>query len=384
MLLLAPQAGAAPHVSRGETERAGHAGPPTADLLWVPAQVADASDRAYEPVAIQLIDHAASSIVLAMYLIHEQADDRQPVNRLLNDLLEARHRGVRVELYLNTKFASASEDKVLQTRWMTRLRAAGATVTGLTPSRLWHGKVLIVDDRYVLTGSTNWSVAALKTNGESNLLVDSPTLARQQLARVRSWGVPLPGAPVETSPEPPPPATVLVPLAWLEKGGVLTQMVTRNDERGFDVLLWLLRRASAEGTPAFAVDLTRLGAESGTSSRWGMAGVRAEMIRVIRRLRDRYGIAAIQIHRGRPAWVTLMLPAGPTVAIPGSWTAPETLTHQSSEAAYLALLGEALRQHESVDANTLTLVALSARTGLATDLLRRARQELAHSQESDE
>lgn len=31
---------------------------PRANLIWVPAQMADASDRAYEPTAIHLIDHA--------------------------------------------------------------------------------------------------------------------------------------------------------------------------------------------------------------------------------------------------------------------------------------------------------------------------------------
>ncbi|MBI4226856.1 MAG: hypothetical protein HY600_01115 [Candidatus Omnitrophica bacterium] len=42
---------------------------PKAELLWGPARVADAEDRAYEPAAIALIDGAASSVVLAMYLI---------------------------------------------------------------------------------------------------------------------------------------------------------------------------------------------------------------------------------------------------------------------------------------------------------------------------
>ena len=52
------------------------------------------------------------------------------------------------------------------------------------------------------------------------------------------------------------------------------------------------------------------------------------------------------------------------------------LTWQSSEAGYLAVFGEAVRQHEGVDVNALTLVELSARTGLTTKLLGHARQEL--------
>jgi hypothetical protein len=40
----------------------------------------------------------------------------------------------------------------------------------------------------------------------------------------------------------------------------------------------------------------------------------------------------------------------------GRWTDPGTIARQSSEAGYLALVGEILRQREQVEADTLTLV----------------------------
>ena len=345
------------------------------ELLWVPAKAADASDRAYESVAIHLIDHAASSIALAMYLLQEGDNDRHPVNRLLNDLTEAAQRGVQVEIYLNARFAEKAAP-VLDAPWVARLRAAGVKVTGFTPNRRWHGKLLIVDERYVLEGSTNWSVEALKTNGESNTLIDSPPLARQKLAHVREWGVPLPKAPMEMPAPLPAPETVPVPTAWLGKGGVMTRMVAQDDERGFDVLLLLLRRAAAQQTSAFSVDLEQLALESGVSPARGAEGARREMLRVMRRLQRHYAVVTVQAHPWRDAWVALTLPPGPAAVIPGRWTDSETITHQSSEAGYLVLLGESLRQYEQVEADTLTLVELSARTGLGTKLLRHARQEL--------
>ena len=337
----------------------------------MPAQVADASDRAYEPLAIHLIDHATSSILLAMYYLKEGDQKEHPVSLLLNDLREAAQRGVRVEIYLNTKFANGAVANV-ETPWVTRLRKAGVKVTAFPSSRCWHGKLLIVDERYVLEGSTNWSVGALKSNGESNTVMDSPPLARQKLARVREWGAPLPKAPVAA----PAPKTVSVPTAWLKKGGVMTQMVTRDDERGFDVLMLLLRRAAAEGAPEFSVDFVRLGIESGLTTEHGTIRTRVEILGVLRRLERRYSVVSVRANPRREAWVVLTLPAGPVAEIPGQWTDPDTMTRQSSEAGYLALLGEALRQHEQVDVNTLTLVELSARTGLSISLLGRARQEL--------
>ena len=350
---------------------------PRPEGVWVTAQVADASDRAYQPLAIHLIDHAQSSIVLAMYYLKEGETDRHPVSLLLNDLREAARRGVKVEVYLNRKFPTEIVE-VLDTPWLARLREAGVTVTGLNLSRRWHGKVLIVDERYVLEGSTNWSVEALKSNGESNTLMDSPQMARQKLAHIRTWGVPTPEAPTER-PAPPAPEIVAVPAAWLKKGGVMPQLVTRDDERGFDVLLLLLRQAAVEGASSFPVDITRLGQESGVPPTLATALMRLEMLRVLRRLQRRYSILTIKANPTRDAWVALKLPAGPAAEIRGEWTDPDRITRQSSEAGYLAILGEALRQHEQLDVDTLTLEELSARTGLSISVLGRARQELKES-----
>ncbi len=79
----------------------------------------------------------------------------------------------------------------------------------------------------------------------------------------------------------------------------------------------------------------------------------------------------MRVNYGREAWVILTLPAGPTVEVPGRWTDPDRITRQSSEAGYLELLGK--------EANALTLVELSARTGLSISVLGHARQELKQS-----
>lgn len=82
---------------------------------------------------------------------------------VLRDLVEAIRRGVKVEVYLNTKFGEV-EANLLEKPWAKRLREAGVKVTGFSPSRRWHGKILIVDERYILEGSANWSVDA---NGQA-------------------------------------------------------------------------------------------------------------------------------------------------------------------------------------------------------------------------
>lgn len=347
------------------------------DVLWVPAQVADASDRAYEPLAIHLIDHATSSILLAMYYLREGDNDRHPVNLLLNDLREAAQRGVKVEVYLNTKFAGDAVAS-LDTPWVTRLRKAGVKVTAFNPSRRWHGKLLIVDERYVLEGSTNWSIEALKSNGESNTIIDSPPLARQKLARVREWGVPLPKAPVEAPVVPPVPETVNVPTAWLERDGVMTQMVTRDDERGFDVLMLLLRRAAAvEAEPEFPVDPELLSKELALPAAWTNFRQRNEILKVFERLKSRTGTLEFKlIGYGEDVWVRLIFPESQRVTMPTKLLEPDRLTRQSAAATYLALLDVVLRAEGGAGVHDTSLVVLQERTGLTTKLLGRARKEL--------
>lgn len=349
---------------------------PRADLIWVPAQVADASDRNYEAVAIHLIDHATSSIALGMYYLREGEDDRHPISRLLNDLLEAAQRGVRVEVYLNSKF-SGEAIASLNTPWLTRLRATGAAVTMFPPDRRWHGKLLIVDERYILEGSSNWSVEAIRTNGESNTVMDSPSLARQKLEHLRAWSTissaPLPDPVVE----PNWPDTVEFPHAWLERGGVLPRLVTRGDERGSDAWLLLIRRASAEAEPEFSMDFRILSRELALPSTWSNVRQRQEILQVLNRLEARTGTLEFRlVGYGQDAWVRLTFPDGPRVNLPMALFAPNSLTRQSEAATYLAFLDVALRKEGGVGVQDMSLAALHERTGLTTKLLSRARQEL--------
>ena len=71
---------------------------------FLPAKVKDISDRAYEPAVIELLDGAKESIVISMYSISLANEKTNPVRLLLNDLLEARKRGVSVTVYMNARF----------------------------------------------------------------------------------------------------------------------------------------------------------------------------------------------------------------------------------------------------------------------------------------
>lgn len=339
--------------------------------VFVEAQAADVSDRVYEPAAIWLIDQAKQSVALSMYLVRESEDDRHPVNRLLKDLLEAARRGARVELYLNTRFKGSDPEKILETPALKRLKEAGAQVTGLPANRRLHDKLLIVDERWVLEGSTNWSVEALKMNWESNTLIDSPPLAKQKLHRLRQRA----GGPKEETPavreSPPRPKRLEIPAAWLNRGGVLPRMVSSNDERAFDTLLLLLLESAAQGSPEFFVNLEELGLDAGLPESWDDTAVRRQMIKTLRKLQEEPGAGVdLNFTHGKDAWVKLTLPEGPAATVSSDWIEPALLAKTPAAVTYLKLFDRAL-QKEGLQLTGLTQRELAKRTGLNAKLLRR-------------
>ena len=54
-----------------------------------------------------------------------------------------------------------------------------------------HNKIIIIDDRYVITGSLNYSTSAEESNDENVIVIDNPDIARlyvQDFDRVYGQG----------------------------------------------------------------------------------------------------------------------------------------------------------------------------------------------------
>lgn len=123
-------------------------------------------NREYLPAVLDLINGATNSIEFVQLECH---DDRA-VAAIEAALGAAARRGVRVRGILDdgVDFNAAA---------VARLQALGADVTLDTPAKMTHGKMIIVDGRAVLLGSTNWTGNSMGNNNESNLRLADPALA---------------------------------------------------------------------------------------------------------------------------------------------------------------------------------------------------------------
>ena len=61
---------------------------------------------------------------------------------------------------------------------LTPLYCAKVTVRQDTNFSFLHHKVIVIDERYVITGSLNFSDNANKSNNENVIIIDNPDIAR--------------------------------------------------------------------------------------------------------------------------------------------------------------------------------------------------------------
>jgi len=275
------------------------------------AKVTDISDRKYEQAVIQLLDNAKHSIVISMYNISLGKDTNNPVRLLLNDLLEARHRGVRVTLYINTRFRRNAKKPFIKSPIFKKLEEAGCVIYPLPSKRKLHDKLIIVDNRYVVEGSTNWSVVALRGNFESATLIDSPDLARVKLSRLENLLI-ISKEEKEVSNSPAYienlPKTLTIPNVLLLNKQYFVSMINRNDNRSLDLYLLLLAHSQTIKTKEFFINLESMGLSLGLSASWSDTALRRQVIRSLKRLKNNYHLINVNFFYGKDAAISLCRP----------------------------------------------------------------------------
>ncbi len=134
--------------------------------VWGAAPVQPVVNQDYLPVLLELIAGATHSIE---FLQLEYHDDLTAL-RIDAALAEAVKRGVRVRGLLDDGIDFNADG-------LKRLLEMGAEARLDTPRKMLHSKLVVVDDKKVLLGSTNWTGNSMDNNNETNVLLDDPVLA---------------------------------------------------------------------------------------------------------------------------------------------------------------------------------------------------------------
>lgn len=148
-------------------------GPPGA-----PARVAVADNRDYFPVVHNLIAGARQSIDVILY--QSRFYFQYPLstsNTLISDLVDAKDRGVRVRVIFEIADWNFENSEDNRDVWNV-LDQAGVETYFDPATTTSHSKLLVVDGRYSVVGSMNWSYYALDKNYEATAIIDSDRIAR--------------------------------------------------------------------------------------------------------------------------------------------------------------------------------------------------------------
>jgi len=298
-------------------------------------KIRDISDRVYQGQINSLLEKASSSIVISMFVLRPGEHPKHPVNRLLQRLIDARRRGAEVTIYINTKFKNTTPDKILAEPHFVILREEGVKIRPASPVRLLHDKLIVVDRRFVVEGSMNWSVSALASNLESATLIDSPELAEVKLRRLGFfpiWGEEAKKVPAKKIPLFPagPPTSIEVPMALIENKKYFPNMIAYQRERAMKIFLLLLYLAEAKGAGKFSFSPEAAGEFLGILQGKDRSAVRRQMIRVLKDLEKIDKLIHAEFRHGKEVWVEIFPPPGPTF----------TLSSESLEAGELAVLDD--------------------------------------------
>ncbi len=140
-------------------------------------RVAPIDDRSYFAAVDNLIRSANVSVDVILY--QPRFYFRYPntsSNRLIADLIEASRRGVKVRALIEQ--ANWNIDNSEKNRDVFNiLNSNGVEVYFDSPVRTTHSKLVLIDRRYAVIGSSNWSYYSLEKNNEANVVVDSKKLA---------------------------------------------------------------------------------------------------------------------------------------------------------------------------------------------------------------
>jgi hypothetical protein len=317
-----------------------------------PARVTDISDRKYEHAVIELLDNAKESIVMSMYII--RSDGGGPVSLLLRDLEEALDRGVSVEIYLNIRPDRNMPSGDVLMEPLRSIVAKGAKIYKVAPSARLHDKLIIVDGRFVVDGSVNWSVSAIKSNHESAVLIDSPGLAKVKLLRLKRF--PMEGDNVKEKETPRRPA-VLEPLAegtvvavsreLMDNRCYFPRMLKRRAYNTMDLYLLLLAESARSGDTEFFVSPENLAVSIGLSPKWTDTALRRQVIKILRSLENEYVLINVDFRYGKDVWVELRQPPGATFNVDGSFFSPDNLASKDQPAKFVSLVKDFLASEGS-------------------------------------
>lgn len=137
-----------------------------------PDQIQPVTDQQYFNTINDLLKSANRSVHIVMFEIKRYEDyPNSSMNSIIKNLIDLRKNGVDVKII--------ADEYLTEKSTVDYLKSNGIDIKFESPDRTTHDKLIIIDGKIVVVGSTNWSYYAIEKNREANVIVYSEDVASQ-------------------------------------------------------------------------------------------------------------------------------------------------------------------------------------------------------------
>ena len=208
---------------------------------------------------------------------------------------------------------------------------------------------MIVDKRFIVEGSANWSDNAFADNFESSSLIDSKKLAKTKIKRLKN--LPLIGQPkrVHKKETYHPqnngilPESVVLPKALITNKKYLPSMVPKVSNRAFDIYLLLVRESILREQKIFFLNLEYMATLLNMPKENKDKANRRLIIKVLKQLQEKYQLIDLELHDHKDAKITIKSIKGDRFVLPAKLIEPDTLNKYGPSASMILLIKECLK-----------------------------------------
>jgi phosphatidylserine/phosphatidylglycerophosphate/cardiolipin synthase-like enzyme len=138
------------------------------------AEIIPISDRGYFPAVHEALQNAKSSIhIVSFELKYYDKYSSSQQNQIIEDLIAARKRGVDVKIVVD-EYANSDPN----TNGFDYVKSNGIDIKYDSNKTTTHCKLIVIDGKIVVLGSTNFSFYALEKNNEVDVILFSDNTAR--------------------------------------------------------------------------------------------------------------------------------------------------------------------------------------------------------------
>ncbi len=297
----------------------------TVKVFCYPADVQDISGSKYFPAVKEAIANAEKSIKAVMFLMElPQNKTNNKVQQLVNELIVAHERGVKVEVILdqNVDFVNQRHEsdwlgKVRSFRAYKQLKEAGVAVHYDEISTYTHAKAIVIDEKIVILGSTNWTQTSLQRSIETDVLINSEEAARSYLEYFKTIQI---DESIEKYIEFLKQG-ISVSNDFMQSAKLAPQMMKQHDERSLDIYLFLLRQASSYATYSVKTTKVKKASEDrheltldydviakylGIDKKMDKIAYRRQISKVLKKLDKKYKLITADLAYGKDARITIL------------------------------------------------------------------------------